>query len=526
MQTTGVEILTVFAVGSLVMLFLAAAYIFVTVRSYQRIAAAEKSKYDEVFRSEKKYRSLFENSLAGIMTFHLGDFAIKNSNRAIKTIFACESQEELQRCFTEFPSHLLQETQSVLATGRSIDNREVRTVRKDGTELWVLFSARMETHDMLAHAIVLDITDRKHYEEKIKEQNALLDQTQDAILVIDSKGRIQYWNSGATLTFGWTADEVMGRSIEEFLYDELRKGDFHSSLEDIHQLGEWGGEQYHKKKDGKEILLDSHWKTIEGRGNGQSFIMIVGSDITEKRRLELQSTRSQKMESIAVLTGGLAHDLHNILAPLNMSIHVLRSRLKGESNASLIKAIEGPIHDGVELVKNILTYSKGIAGERIRVCIKDVLVPVIEKIERESGGNILVQKEIDLQKRPVLGDPTQLKQVFLNLCVNARDAMPQGGTLAVEAADLDSNERLLTRFPSAEQGLYVAVSVADTGNGIPAEDAERVFEPFFSTKGTEGTGLGLSVVQGIVTSHKGYVTVESTEGQGTKFTVYLPAILD
>lgn len=458
------------------------------------------------------------------MTFELPGWGIANSNKALWSIFRCASQAELQECLARLPSAVAHDLRTRLEEGHLVDKFEIHTSGRDGGELWILLSARMDPATHMAQAVAVDITATKQYEEKINEQNALLDQTQDAILVVDRKGRVKYWNAGATSIFGWQPEEMAGRAIQDFLYDNGRKDEFQSSMEDIRQLNEWSGEQYHRRKDGKEILLDSHWKSIEGRGNGESLVMIVASDITEKRRLELQSIRSQKMESIAVLTGGLAHDLHNILAPLSMSIHVLRKRLKGKSNASLIKAIEEPIHDGVELVKNILTYGKGITGDRVKIRPKDILLPVIATMEREYGKDLTVSKRLSATRTTILGDPTQLKQVFLNLCLNAKDAMPHGGALTVEAVELEGGDEVMSKFPGADNGRYLAISVSDTGSGIPAKELDRVFEPFFTTKGNEGTGLGLSVVQGIVTSHKGYVSVESAEGEGTKFTVYLPAM--
>jgi two-component system cell cycle sensor histidine kinase/response regulator CckA len=526
-QISDVSIVPLLVGGTLALLILAAAYIYVTLRSHHKIVDVQKARLEAVARSEKHYKGLFDNSLAGIMTFDVDNWTIFKSNRAIWTMFGCESQDELQKCVMALPSAQLRKMQNLLLHNLIVDNEEIQTNRKNEDELWVLFSAQMTAEDGLAQAVVVDITERKQSEEKIKEQNALLDQTLDAILVIDCQGQVKYWNSGAELMYGWKCEEVVGGPLVDKLYDDSNRNHFQSSMEDIKQFNEWSGEQYHKRKDGKEILVESRWKIVEGRNNGRRLIMIVNSDITEKRRLEQQSFRAQKMESIAVLTGGLAHDLHNILAPLNMSIHVLRKRLKGRSSLAVLTAIDDPIQNGIELVKNILTYGKGIAGERLRVGLHDVLRPVLDKMVRESSQTIRIVENLGNEQQAILGDRTQLKQVFLNLCLNARDAMTEGGTLTVEAASLDSNESLLEHFPSAEEGPFIEVRVSDTGKGIRKDDLERIFEPFFTTKeGTGGTGLGLSVVQGIVTSHKGFVTVESVLGKGTTFRVFLPAIIN
>jgi two-component system cell cycle sensor histidine kinase/response regulator CckA len=460
------------------------------------------------------------------MTFSIEDWRISISNQHIWRIFRCESQNELQKCVLDLPPDSLHRIQNALLHNESVDNSEIKTLRKDGQELWILLSARTTTERSLAQAVVVDITERRQSEQKIREQSALLDQTQDAIFVIDCKGRISYWNSGAELTYGWKSVEAVGCAAIDLLYDSSREEDFHSSLEDVRQYNEWAGEQVHKRKDGKEILVESRWKTVDKKTEGQRMIMIVNSDITEKRRLEQQSVRAQKMESIAVLTGGLAHDLQNILAPVKMSIDMLKDDLPGDSSNKLLKAIEERTRSGLEMVRNILTYGKGIKGERIEVHVSEVLEQVLTMMFSEPSDGFQVVRNFHQQKWAVLGDPHQLKQAFMNLCVNARESMTEGGVLTVEARDLDTDEKLLEHYPNAETGPYVLIRISDTGMGIPKEHLDRIFEPFFTMKeGSGGTGLGLSVVHGIVASHKGYITVASELGRGTVFGVYLPAVV-
>jgi two-component system cell cycle sensor histidine kinase/response regulator CckA len=527
MQEPGVEILWVLAVASLLLLFFSAAYIFVTVKSHREIVEAQRAQFDDVSRSERKYRGLFENCWAGIMTFDVDNWAVVNSNRAMWRIFGCESQDEFQKSLAKFPASAILQIKGSLLHDYSVDRLEIETTRMDGEILWIQFSAEITSEDRRAQAVVVDMTERKHSGEKIREQSSLLDQTQDAILLIDFDGRVKYWNGGAAQTYGWKNEDALDRQFADLFCEGANNENFTSPMEDIIRFNKWRGEQHHKRKDGKEILVESRWKVVERSNHGRSLVMIVNSDITEKRKLELQAVRAQRMESIAVLTGGLAHDLHNILAPLSLSIHILQKRLSGKSSLAILRAIEEPVQSGVELVKNILTYGKGISGDRVRIRIEDVLSPALEKVTSDSCGNIRLVRHFDGQKMSVLGDSTQLRQVFLNLCVNARDAMPDGGTLTAKAVDFETNTSLLDLFPSAEAGPYVEISISDTGRGIPAEDLERIFEPFFTTKGgIGGTGLGLSVVHGIVTSHRGYVVAESLVGEGSTFRIFLPAVVD
>jgi two-component system cell cycle sensor histidine kinase/response regulator CckA len=526
-QVAGVDILWAIAGGTLILLTFAVGYIVVTVNSHQKVVQAQRARLEEVSRSELKYRGLFDNSLAGIMSFSVDTWMIYDSNEAIKSLFGCSSQEELQSCISNLPTPSLWFIRQSLMKEGFITEQEIHTTRRDGMDLWLLFSAKTTDADRVAQAVIVNITKRKHYEEKIREQSALLDQTQDAIIVVDDKGMVTFWNSGAELMYGWAKEEVGNRAIGEFLYAESMVEEFQAALEDIRQFNEWNGEQYHRRKDGKQILVESRWRTVERSTNGKRSILMVNSDITEKRRLESQFIRAQKMESIALLTGGIAHDLQNVLAPVAMSIPLLRRKLSDQSSLAILQAVETSARGGLELVRNILTYGRGIAGERVALNVSQILDQVLDIVKQSLPESVRIERKGNGHGWCVSGDMNQLRQVFLNLCVNARDVMPAGGLLTVESADIDADEGLLDFYPDADPGPYVVVSVSDTGTGIREEDLDRIFEPFFTTKEQgEGTGLGLSIAHGIVKSHKGYITVRSVIGRGTTFRVYLPAIVD
>ncbi|MBF8295615.1 MAG: hypothetical protein HW389_2160 [Bacteroidetes bacterium] len=527
MQAAGLDILWVILGGSFLLLVFAVGYIVVTVSSHQRVVLAQKARLEEVVRSEEKYRSLFDNALAGILKFSVDDWIVHDANEAIQTLFRCTSAEELQRCIKDLPDPALELIRRSLLTSGFIAGLEIEAKRKDGEEIWILFSAKTTKGDNLAQAVVVDITKRKQFEEKIKEQSALLDQTRDAILVVDDRGIVTFWNSGAELMYGWSKDDIVGHGISELLYSDSKNEDFHAAMEDIRQFHEWYGEHYHKRKDGKEILVESRWRTVEKVSRGRSTILIVNSDITEKKRLEAQFIRAQKMESIALLTGGMAHDLQNILAPISMSIPLLRKKLSDESSLAILQAVEESAHSGLDLVKNIMTYGRGIAGERVTLSVDQILDQVLNMVKQGLPEGIDLERRTNGRSSLVSGDMNQLKQVFLNLCVNARDSMPSGGTLSLDITHGESDDSLLEFYPEAEPGPYVVVKVSDTGKGIPEEDLDKIFEPFYTTREHgEGTGLGLSIAQGIVKSHNGYITVNSVDGHGTTFRVYLPALDD
>jgi PAS domain S-box-containing protein len=253
-------------------------------------------------------------------------------------------------------------------------------------------------------------------------------------------------------------------------------------------------------------------------------IVGVAEDVTERRSLEEQLRRSQRLEAIGALASGIAHDLNNILAPVLMAPSMLRGSLKTEQDQQMLAFIEQGARRGADIVRQLLTFSRGTDGERVSLQLRHLLREMHDIATETFPREIDVQLDAPANLLPVLGDATQLHQVLLNLCVNARDAMPRGGTLSLRAKNALLGPEHLRGHPRAKPGPYVIVTVTDTGAGIRPEIAERIFDPFFTTKEPgQGTGLGLSTVLGIVRSHGGFITVESPPGRGATFAVHLPA---
>jgi PAS domain S-box-containing protein len=248
----------------------------------------------------------------------------------------------------------------------------------------------------------------------------------------------------------------------------------------------------------------------------------IASDITERKGIERQLLRAQRLESISALAGGVAHDLNNALAPILMGVQLLRN--DNPDQHGLIDTIETCAMRGAEMVRQLVTFAEGVPGARLAIQPR-YLVREMEAIVRSTfPKNVHLRVVCEADCKTVLGDATQLQQVLLNLCVNARDAMPQGGMLTLEARNLEIDATNERAYPEAKRGIYVLWRVADSGLGIPAGIIDRVFEPFFSTKGPAvGAGLGLSTVLGVVKSHGGFVNVRSELGKGSTFDVYLPS---
>ncbi|MBN1396457.1 MAG: PAS domain S-box protein [Bacteroidetes bacterium] len=485
----------------------------------------KQRKLEEISRNEKKYRSIFENSLAGIVKFSLETWEVLDSNKAVKQIFGCASEQELSSCFSSLPPQNIQDIQKLLLSGDLIQEYEIRTTRLDGKELWILFSAKMIGEEHLAHGVIVDITERKVSQDKITEQAMLLDKAQDAIMVTDYEGRITFWNNGAELIYGWNRGQAVGKYIRDIFFDTAHAKEYDLAMEDLLQFGEWNGEQHHLNKAGNELLIQGRWKQVESLLTKKKVILIVNSDITEKKRQELKLQRAQKMESIALLTGGIAHDLQNVLAPVAISVNLLREKLTDPPSMKVLNAVEESARSGLDLIKNIITYGHGIPGERVKVDLLDLIESILKIVKQSLPETISIEKQTASKDHTVLGDVNQLKQVFLNIIVNARDAMPKGGQITIGIDKVTIDENSLDQCPEAQAGKYHLIKICDTGTGIPEDRIERIFEPFFTTKSSgNGTGLGLSIAMGIVKSHSGFITVHSVIDKGTEFKIYLSAL--
>jgi len=372
---------------------------------------------------------------------------------------------------------------------------------------------------MVAH----DITARRRSEQQIRQQAALLDAATDAIIVHDADNRITYWNRGSERLYGWTQGEAQGRVAHELL--QTSPTEMQVILHALHQTGDWAGELHHRTRNRREITVQSHWTLVRGAAGEPASALCINTDITEKKKIEAQYLRAQRMESIGTLAGGVAHDLNNILAPMLMASQILRMQLKDENCRDLIDSLESSAQRGANLVKQVLTFARGgTEGEKGEVQLRHLVKEMHLMIREMLPSHIEVQVNYGSDLWPVVGDATQIDQVLMNLCVNARDAMPEGGRLEIMAENIAFKPEDLAAHPGAKAGPYVVVTVSDSGTGIPPEIQERIFEPFFTTKEHgKGTGLGLATVAGIVKGHGGFLNVYSEVGNGTRFRVYLPA---
>jgi nitrogen-specific signal transduction histidine kinase len=253
---------------------------------------------------------------------------------------------------------------------------------------------------------------------------------------------------------------------------------------------------------------------------------VVGAwtDITERKELETHLLRTQRLESVGRLASGIAHDLNNILSPMLMVPPLLREVVKDPVLRNMLDLVETNAQRGSNIIKQLLTFGRGLEGERVPVQLRALVSDMSGIIRETFHKNIITRRETPRDTWLVSGDATQLHQVLMNLCVNARDAMPEGGTLTLKLENQEFDESFARMTPGTKPGRYVCLSVTDTGQGIAPEHLDKIYDPFFTTKELgQGTGLGLSTVLGIVQSHGGFIQVHSQPGRGTQFKVYLPA---
>lgn len=404
---------------------------------------------------------------------------------------------------------------------------EYRFFRKDGSTAYVLDRGYI-IHDDEGNPVrmiggMTDQSERKSTENKLREQAALLDKAQDAIIVRDLGHRILYWNRSAERLYGWTSEDAAGKSEKDLMHKSAN--DYHTAMEITLARGEWMGEMDHRTRDDREIIVESRWTLVRNDRGEPDSVLTINTDITARKKLEQQFLRAQRLESIGTLAGGIAHDLNNVLAPIMMSIGLLKLNETDEKRLRLLSSIESSAQRGADMVNQVLSFARGVEGHRVAINPMYVVWDIQKIINDTFPKNIEFSVSSPDDLWTVNADPTQLQQVLMNLCVNARDAMEGGGgTLMLTLENTVLDEVYSGMNPDSNPGPYVVFSVEDTGTGIPRELRERIFDPFFTTKEVgKGTGLGLATGLLIVKAHGGFINVYSEVGKGSRFKVYLPA---
>jgi PAS domain S-box-containing protein len=432
-------------------------------------------------------------------------------SRLLNRRFGLLVAEDDRRAFSDFLQKVF--------TSQTKECCEVRLPQAGHHALFVRIEGARSANGQECLAAVVDLTERREAETRFR---VLFEQSPDGIVIIDpDTARFLEFNEAAHRQLGYSREEFARLAIPDLEAAETPEETW-TRIARVIRGGKDDFDTRQRTRQGE--IRDVHVTAQIVEVLGRPVYHCVWRDITEKKKLEAQSLRHQRIESVGRLTSGIAHDLNNILAPILMCAPLLRETLRDPAGLKIVDLVEASAQRGAGIIKQLLTFGRGTAGERVAVQLLSLVRDMANIIGETFPKNITARREAPSDVWPVSGDATQLHQVLMNLCVNARDAMPEGGTLTLELENVQVDEALARMNPGASPGRYVVLSVTDTGAGIPPENLDKVFDPFFTTKELgEGTGLGLSTVIGIVKSHRGSVAINSKVGRGTQFRVYLPA---
>jgi two-component system, cell cycle sensor histidine kinase and response regulator CckA len=371
--------------------------------------------------------------------------------------------------------------------------------------------------------ILFDITELKRAEESHARLATAVQHAAETIVITDPSGAILYVNPAFEKTAGYTREEVIGQN-PRVLKSGKHDAEFYRRMWAALTAGQvWSGHLINKRKDGTLYDEDTSISPVLDAAGKIVNYVAVKHDVTEQKKLQAQMLRTQRLESVGRLASGIAHDLNNILAPMLMSPPLLREAIHDPFARQMVDLIEAGAIRGAGIIKQLLTFGRGMEGERVPVQIRALVKDMCNIIAETFPKNITTRRESPQDIWLVSADATQLHQVLMNLCINARDAMPEGGKLTIKLENCELDESFAQATPGASPGRYVCLSVTDTGQGIAPEHLDKIYDPFFTTKEAgKGTGLGLSTVLGIVQSHGGFIQVRSELGRGTQFKAYLP----
>jgi len=375
--------------------------------------------------------------------------------------------------------------------------------------------------------IARDITANKQAEEKINSLASIIETLPDALCSIDLEGNIISWNEGAEQMLGYKIEEIMGKPIAMLIPEELVQSELDHCINLLNTGGSFTGyESVRIAKNGKIVPVEMTAVAIKDRQQKIVSYASIMRDISERKKLEEQLLHAQKMEAVGQLAGGIAHDFNNILSAILGYASILQMKMKEDDPLRInVEQILTSSENAANLTKSLLTFSRKQVMNLRNVHINDIIMRIETLLLRTIGEDIELKTILADTDLMVMADSGQIELVLMNLCTNARDAMPNGGILTIKAERAALGEENIRAYSYGKPGDYALISVADTGLGMDEKTRERIFEPFFTTKGIgKGTGLGLSIVYGIIEQHDGYINVYSEEREGTTFKIYLPAV--
>ncbi|MFQ5604845.1 MAG: PAS domain S-box protein [bacterium] len=479
-----------------------------------------------------QFQALFERIPDGIYrSTPKGQLLMVNS--ALVKMLGYPSMEELLKANIIHDLYFKPEDREIALSKLFDPNHDsvvIRLKKKDGSELWVedhsqqVFDAKGQVQ--YYEGVLRDVSRRQKAEDQLNKLKHAVEQSLGIVMITDRQGCIEYVNPAFELITGYTPAEVLGQN-PRFLKSGIHDEAFYKNLWSTLNKGNvWSGQFTNKKKDGTLYHEEATISPVRDALGKIVHFVAVKKDITQEILLEKQLLHSQRMETIGTLAGGLAHDFNNLLTViLGNSEFGLQDCSPDHPVYADLKRIEEAGLQAKNLVNQLLSFSRQRNLKIKRLNFNELIVDLLNMVERIIGEDIELKTNLARKPLFIQGDPVQLKQVLMNLCVNARDAMPDGGILTFETR-LTSPENLRhLPLSDGEVNNYAHLTITDNGLGMSKETQARIFEPFFTTKdASRGTGLGLSVVYGIIKQHHGYIEVNSEEGEGTAFRLIFPAL--
>jgi hypothetical protein len=407
------------------------------------------------------------------------------------------------------------------------DEYEASLQRKDGSRFSAHFSTaphkNRQGEVLGALTIVTTAAARVPVQARDPEEAAMLGEMPDAVFVCDPEGKIMFWNRGAAHLYGWSADEARGRESDELLQTEgtMKGGE---AVRTAVIEGSWAGELQQRRKDGGIVVVDARWTLMRDPDGHPKSVLVIATNITGKKEVEIFEIRARRLEGIAALVGAVAADLHDIMTPMTLTIPSLAPKADDEASRQAVSLIAGNAQSGIDLANQILALVDLSPEGDGQLDPAALIAATAKSVSASLPTDVSIETPPPRKLWPVTGILPQLQQVLTNVCTNAWESMPRGGVLRLAAENVSLDAQEVASHPPATAGRYVMISVSDTGRGIPPEILEKVFEPFFTTKPPgRTTGLGLSTAAAIVRNQKGFMDIFSEPGKGTIVKLYLPA---
>jgi PAS domain S-box-containing protein len=497
--------------------------------------ATVRRQLEEAVRSSERLRMMMYAAVTDVL-FYLevrpdGSFRFLSANPAFSRATGLDEADIVGRPVAEvIPEPSL--SQVLASYARAIG--EKRTISWDEVTPYpagkkygeVSITPIFDEHGACTNLVgsVHDVTERRLAEQRVEAQAALLDKARDAIVVRALDASVEYWNRGAERLYGWSSEEALGKSILELVYRETPA--FEQAQRQLLKEGQWSGELVQYDKAGRRLVVESSWTLIPGEAPRTGSVLVINSDVTEKKSLEAQVFHTQRLDSLGFLAGGVAHDFNNILAAIIANAEIAQDTLGEHPLAcEALSEIEQAARRGAGLARQLLTFSRREQSSRQPTELAPLVAEALSLLRATLPPTTRIETHVEPKIPSILADPTQIHQVVMNLCGNAAHAMGERkGTVRVYIQRVLLDRPLEVRSGLLRPGSYARLVVSDEGKGMDEATLERIFDPFFTSKPAgEGTGLGLSVVHGIVRNHEGGITVTSSPGSGAEFSIYFPA---